>query len=204
MAFRTRGRVGALGLKGERAVRLRVVDDLAFLHVERQVDQHRPRPPLAHDPEGLPENPRHHGGFLDAVGFLGDGLADLGDIHGLEGFAPKLRPHVLAGDGQDRDGVHLGGVKACHEIGCTGSGGGGAHADGVDRPGVAVGHVDGPFLVPGNHVLDLAVILHRLVKWQNPGPGYSENVADPLVVKDRNRRIRCSHLRHNRLLSLWV
>jgi hypothetical protein len=100
---------------GRRRVGFRIVLNL-LLDVQRQVDQHRALSAFPHNFEGLSENPRDHGRILDAVRLLGDRLNHLGDVHRLEGFPVKLSAHVLAGERQYRDRVHLGRVEACNEV----------------------------------------------------------------------------------------
>ncbi len=64
----------------ETCIERRIVLDLLFLNIQGQIDQDRPGPAVPDDPEGLAENPGHHGRILNAVRFLGDRLDHLGDV----------------------------------------------------------------------------------------------------------------------------
>jgi hypothetical protein len=76
-----------------------------FLHVERQVYEHRTAAALLGSPERLPEGPHELAWLLDLHGPLGDGPRDLHNIHRLEGLFVENVRRGLSGDADLGDGV---------------------------------------------------------------------------------------------------
>ncbi len=182
---------------GRGSIGFRIVLNLFLLNVQGQVNQDRPGPALPHDLESLAENPGHHGRILDTVRLLGDRLDHLCDVHRLEGLPIQLSPHILAGEGQNGNRVHLCGVEPCDEVAGSRTRCGRTHPYGSEGPGVAVGHVDGAFLVAGHHVFDGPQILQRSVEGENPRTGYPKDVLDALALKNSYSRRHCRHLSHS-------
>src|SRR5699024_4942755 len=78
---------------------------------------------------------------------------------------------------------------------------GGAQADAdvaVLGAGVPVGHVRGGLDVPGEDVLDAAVILHRRVEGVDGGTGQTEGLGGPLLLEDLDDGVDCAHTCHLR------
>ena len=78
-------RVGRGPGPGQGLVFRGIVIDLGHLHVERQIDQHRPGPPAAGRAEGLAHDRRDSAGLVTHQVALATVLAMVGDIHALEG-----------------------------------------------------------------------------------------------------------------------
>ena len=70
----------------QRFIGLVVEFDFRHLHVEGQVDQHRPGTARAHEVKRLLERPRHLGGLAHGHRPLGERLGDRLDVHRLEVF----------------------------------------------------------------------------------------------------------------------
>ena len=87
-------------------------------------------------------------GARDEVVMLGDGPADLDDRRFLEGVGADDRRADLAGDGDERHGIHLGVGQAGDEVGGARAAGGHAHADLAGAAGVALGREAAALLVP--------------------------------------------------------
>ena len=79
----------------ERLVGVDVELDLSHLHVERQVDQHRPRPARAHQVEGLLERARHLRRLAHRDRPLGHRLGNRFDVDRLEVFLVEPGSAVL-------------------------------------------------------------------------------------------------------------
>ena len=139
----------------ERLVGLDVELDLAHLHVEGEIDQDRPRPPGAHEMEGLLEHAWHQRRLANRDGPFRDGLGDRLDVDGLEVLLVHPSPRRLAGDAKDRDRVGRSGVQARDHVGARRSRGADAHADVAGlRPRVALGHVRGALDMTRQEMLD--------------------------------------------------
>ena len=109
--------------------------------------------------ERLLEGPRHLRGFHHRHGHLRQGGCNVRDIDGLEVLLVQAGNGGLPGDAQDRDGVRGRRVQAGDHVGAGRSGGADADPDVAGlRPGVTLGHVRGALDVPGQDVLDAAVV----------------------------------------------
>ncbi len=64
------------------------------------------------------------------------------------------------------------------------------------RPGVALGHVRGALDVPGQHVLDPAVLLHRAVEGVDRGAGQPERLRGTFLLQDQDRGVDRAHPGH--------
>jgi hypothetical protein len=180
----------------QRHVEPRVVLDQLALHVERQVDEHRPRAAGAHDAERLAERPRHLRRLEHRHRPLRHRAGDRGDVDRLEVLLVQLRLRRLAGDAEDRDGVGGRRVQAGDHVGAGRTGGADVHADlPGSRARVALGHVATAFLVAHEHVLDLGVP-HRVVERQDRRARDPEDKLDPLALHHAHCGFGGGHLRH--------
>ena len=101
---------------------------------------------------------------------LGAGARDAEGVGFLERVAADELGVDLAGDGDDRDGIHHGVHQAGDQVGGAGAGGGAADADLAGGAGVPFGGEDGVLLVPHQDVAD-GVVVHRVVKGRVTPPG---------------------------------
>ena len=118
-------------------------------------------------------------GVLHQVMVLGDGPADLDDRRFLERVgADDVRGH-LAGDGDERQRVHLGVGQAGDEVERPGPGGRHHDARLAGGAGVALGREDPPLLVPRQDRADpVAVARQRLVHRHARPAGIGEDDLD--------------------------
>ena len=142
-------------LNRQRGVQRRIIGDVGHLHIERQVDQHRPRPPSRAVQKAWRMIAGHLVGLSDAPCCLADRPADGGDVDALKGLFAELGAHVLAGDGDQRHGVDLRRVQAGDEVGGRRAGGADGQRHLARGAEVAVGGMNGALFVAGNVVLDL-------------------------------------------------
>ena len=113
----------------------------------------------------LLERPGHLRGLEHGHRQLREGLGDRGDVDGLEVLLVQLCHRRLAGDAEDRDRIRRGGVEARDHVGAPRPAGADAYADVAGLcAAVAIGHVRGAFVVPGQDVIDPAAGLHRGVE----------------------------------------
>ena len=165
-------RLGRRGLPVEVARRL--------LRVLGDVDQHRTGTAAGRDVERFAHRrrqilrPRHQ------VVVLGDRQRDAGDVGLLEAIAANQLAADLAGDADDRNGVHHRGGDARHHVGGAGARGGNRHADLAAGARVAVGHVRGALFVAHQHVAD-RVVEHRIVRRQDRAARIPEDGRDPFT-----------------------
>jgi hypothetical protein len=176
--------------------------DLGHLHVERQVDQHRPRPGRAHQMEGLLEDAWYQRRFAHGHRPFGDRLGDALDIHRLEIFLVQARTRRLAGDAQNRNAVGTGRIQAGDHVGAGRARGADAHADVAGPcPGVALGHVRRAFDVARQDVRDGLPFAQCRVQRVDRRAGYAERLRDTFAFEHQDCRVDRSHFCHGRLLQ---
>ncbi len=181
----------------QRLVGVDVELDLGDLHVERQVDQHRARPPRAHQMESLLKRPRHLRRLAHGHRPLGDRLRDRLDVDGLEVLLVEPRARRLAGDAEDRNRVGLRRVEPGDHVGARRAGRSDAHADvagGGSR--VALGHVRGALDVAREDVRDAAAPLHGGVQRIDRRARHAERAGDAFLFEDEDGGVDCAHAGH--------
>ncbi len=187
-------------------------DDLALLHVLGHIDEDGSGPAGAGDVERFLEDARHVLGARHQVMVLGDGPAHLDDGRFLEGVGADDGGADLAGDGDERDGIHLGVGEAGDEVGGAGSAGGHAHADLAGAAGVALGREAAALLVPRQDGAQPRLNVRQgLVDRHAGAAGIGEDDLDPVIQQalnqDRRSRKRCrvrlGHCRKTSSLLGW-
>ena len=98
-------------------------------HVLGDVDEHGSGASGPRDVEGVGDDLGDLAGVHDEPVVLGHRQGDAGRVGLLEGVASDGPPGNLSGDRHDRDGVHVRGRQAGHEVRRTRAGGRHAHAD---------------------------------------------------------------------------
>lgn len=187
---------------GQRLVGIDVELDFGQLDVERQIDEHRPRPAGAHEVKRLLEHARHEGGLAHGHGPLRHGLRDGLDVDSLEVLLVEPRARCLAGDGEDRNRVGRGRVEAGNHVGTGGARSADAYAD-IARSGsgIALCHVGGAFDMPGEDMADAAGFFHRRIKRIDRGARHAEGRVDAFFLEYEYGCVDGSHFRHGCLLS---
>ena len=146
----------------QRRVRFDIELDLAHLHVEWKIDQHRSRPAGAHQMERLLEHARHERRFAHRDGPFRHRLGDRLDVDRLKVFLVESRARRLARDAKNGDRVRPRRVQPGDHVGSRGSGRADAYAD-VARScaRVALRHVRSALDVTRQHVTDATNGAHR-------------------------------------------
>ena len=139
----------AVELGGERHGRL------ADLHVLRQVDEHRAGLAGRGDVERLDDDARQvvHVAHEEVV--LRDRARDAAGVGLLEGVVADGPGRDLAGEGDHRDAVHVGGGEAGDDVGGAGAARHDADAGLARGARVGVGHVRAALLVAGEDQVEL-------------------------------------------------
>ena len=181
----------------QRLIGLVVELDLGELHVERQVDQHRPRPARAHHVKRLAEHARHQRRLAHGHRPFGHGLCDRLDVDGLEILLVEPRARRLAGDAEDRNGIGDRRIEPGDHVGAGRPRGADADADIAGLgPGIAFGHMRGALDMARQDMADRAALLQRRVKRIDRSPGNAEGGRDAFLLQNTHGCIDSSHLRH--------
>jgi len=99
----------------------------------------------------------------------------------------------IARDADQGNGIHVRIGDSGHQVGRTRPGGG-DHDTGFSRdPGIALGHVDRPLLVPGQYMADLTVIEGVVDRKHRPS-GISENGVHPFSDEAAEQDFRTGQL----------
>jgi hypothetical protein len=148
----------------QRAIGLVVEFDLGKLHVERQVDQHRPGAARAHQMKRLAEDARHQARLAYRDRPFGHRLGDRFDIDGLKILFIEPRARRLAGDAEDRDGIGDRRIKPGDHVGAGRARRADADADiaGLGA-GISFGHVRRALDMARQNVPDRAATLQRRI-----------------------------------------
>ena len=167
---------------------------LGLQRIFGDVDQDRPWPSGAGDVECRRDSRGDIARLGDQVAVLGDRHGDAADIGFLESVGADRRAAYLSGDGDDRNGVHMGVRDGRDEIGCAGSGGRHADPDLSGRHGVAFGGVAGALLVSHQDVADLVGIEERVVGGKNRTTWNPEYDVCPHALERSDERLRSGQL----------
>ena len=122
---------------------------------------------------------------------LGDRHGDSVDIDLLEGILAQQGKGHVAGDGNDRNTVHIGSCDSGHQVGGSGAAGRHADADFSGRPGVSVGGVGSALLVGCQIVMDfVSVFVKSVIYIQDRTAGIAEHCVNTLFKQALNDDIR--------------
>ena len=91
---------------------------------------------------------------FDQETMLGDRNGKTDGVHFLEGIGAQQFKGDVTGDGNDRDGVGVGGSQTCDEVGGAWAGGGNADTHFTTGAGIAVGGMAGPLFVGGQDMVN--------------------------------------------------
>ena len=131
--------------------------------VLRDVDEYRTRTSGLCDTESLADGVRQLLYVANHEIVLGDRHGDAGDIDLLEGVASDEARADVAGDGNHRDGVHIGCCDAGDEVGRARSARCEAHADPAGRTCITVRRVSRALLVCRQNVMNAVAVLVKCV-----------------------------------------
>ena len=120
------------------------------------------------------------------------GARDAERVGFLERVAADELGVDLAGDGDDRDGIHHGVDEAGDQIGGAGSGGGAADADLAGGARVAFGGEAGVLFVTHQDVPDV-VIVERVVEGKRDAAGIAEEAIDAFADEAFEQHFGAGH-----------
>ena len=167
-------RLAAMGLGGRG---FPVENAGCLLGVLGDVQEHRAGAVGRRDLKGFAQRRGNVLGARDQVVVLGDRQRDSGDVAFLKSVGADHGAADLAGDANDRGGVHhRRGDPGDHVRGAR-AGGGYGHSHSSAGAGVAVGHVRGALFVPDQNVVDLGSG-QGVVGRQNRAAGIAEYARD--------------------------
>ena len=141
------------------------------------IDQHRTGPAAGGDIKRLVHDLRQLGHVLHHEIVLGAGARDAERVGFLKRVAADEGAVDLAGDGDDRDGIHQRIHQAGDQVGGAGAGGGAADADLAGGAGIAFGGEGGVLFVADQDVADVMVI-EGIVKGEGDAAGIAEEALD--------------------------
>ena len=175
------------------------------LHVLGNVDDDRTRPPVRGDVERLVQDARQ---VLDAahqIIVLGAVAGDAGRVAFLERVRADQVGRHLAGDADERNGVHQRVGEAGDRVGRAGPRGDQQHADLAGRARIALGGVRRPPFLTDENVTDLVLVEDRVVDRQHRAAGIAEDELDALILERLDHHFGAGHvLGHCSCPSAWV
>ncbi len=170
----------------ERLIGVDVELDLGKLHVDRKIDQHRPRPRRAHQMERLLQRHRHQIGLHDGDGPFGDRCCDRRDVDGLEILLVEPGTRRLSGDAEDRDRIRRRRIEPGDHV-CAGRT---RRADA--EPDIArrracktLRHMRGSLDMPRQYVADRAPRLQRRIERIDRRARHAEGCRKCLPFRER-------------------
>ncbi len=132
-------------------------------------------------------------GVLHQVVVLGAGPGDADRVGLLEGVVADHVGRHLAGQADDRHGVHERVGEAGDGVGGAGSGGDQDAADLAGRAGIALGGMDGGLLVADEDVAQLVLLEDGVVDRQHSPAGIAEDHLYALLDQRLEHHLRAGH-----------
>ena len=142
-------------------------------NVLRDIDQHGAGAAAGGEVEGFVDDLRKFRERLHHEVVLRGGAGDAEGVGFLEGVAADELGVHLAGDGDQRDGIHHGVDQSGNQVGGAGAGGGAADADLAGGAGIAFGGEAGVLFVADEDVADV-VIVEGVVEGDGDAAGVTE------------------------------
>ena len=162
---------------------------LLACNVLRKFQQHRSRPLLDGDPEGIAHQGRDRCGADDLPRHLGQRLEGGNNVNDLEAGLPAGHDALLPGDHHHRHGAEQRVGRAGSEVERAGPERRDANAGFAGEPAIGRGHERGALLVPGQHQLDRgsAQTLDHVEIFL---AGNAEDAVDALVLQRGDNQVR--------------
>lgn len=110
-----------------------------MLHIDRHVDEHRPRPTSSGDIKGFLENLRNIRSVFNYVAVFGKRFRCAGDVRLLENVTSEQIAAHLPCDHHQGNGIHMCRGDAGDQVGSAGTGGGNTYADSAGNAGIPTG-----------------------------------------------------------------
>ncbi len=111
----------------------------------------------------------------------GSGNADR--IHFLKGVVTDQRRGHLAGEDDQRNGIHVGSGDARHRIGDARAGGHQHHARLAAGAGIAIGGVDRALLMAHQDMLDVLLLVEFVINMQDGTARITKEIFDALILE---------------------
>ena len=169
------------GLVSTNIYRLRIdgVNDL-LLHITGNVDENGALTAGGSDMEGLLDDARNLPGILYQVAMLNERCYGTGHVYFLENVLTQLMAGYLAGNGDHRNGVHIGGGNTGDQVGRTGTGCYHAHTHLAAGTGIAAGHMAGILLGTHQGILNVRRC-YRIHRFTDGGASITKHVSHALT-----------------------
>ncbi len=186
-------RLGDRAVAGQRGLDRPAEGGGRLQRVLGDVDQDRAGAAGGGDVEGLGDHPGDLGRVGDQVVVLGDRHGDAADVRLLEGVGADRLGGDLAGDRDDRHGVHVGVGDRGDQVGRARAGGGHADPDPAGGLGVAGGGVAGALLVPDQDVAHLGGVHQRVVRGKDGPARDAEDGVRAYGLQRADERLGAGH-----------
>ncbi len=166
---------------------------LGELNVLGNIDDDRTGPAAARDVKRLVQDPGEIVHVADEIVMLGAGARDADRVAFLERVAADHMRGNLAGEADERDGIHQRVGQPGHGIGRAGARRNQQHADLARRARIAFGRVRGALLMAYEHVTDAVLLEQFVIDRQHRAAGIAEDIFDTLIGKGLQDDFRTSH-----------
>ena len=154
-----------------------------------------PGRPGGGDLERLVQGARQFVHVLHQPIVLGAGPGDADRVAFLEGVGADQMGGHLAGEHDQRNGIHQRVGEAGDRIGGAGARGHQHHARLAGGAGIAFGGMSGALLVAHQHMGDaIRRLEERVIDRQHRAAGIAENMGDALVLERAHHHLRAGHV----------
>ena len=161
----------------------------SFLNVFRDIDHDGAGSARGGDMEGFRHDPGNISWMHHEIAVFDDGEGNAENIGFLEGASADGSRGDLAGDGNHRNGVHVGIGDTRDEIGGAWAGSGHHDADFAGRARIAFGHESSTLFMAGKNGTDLFGAGERLVEHHACTTGIGEDGVDAGVLESLDEEI---------------
>ena len=172
------------------------------LHILGNVDQHRAGAAVGCDMKGLVHGFGQFGGVFDQPVHLGAGAGDAHGIRLLEAIGADHKGGHLAGNHDQRNGIHQGIGQARHRIRGPRARGDQRHPGLTGRAGIALGHMDSALFMAHQNVLDVILLKNLVIDRQHGPTGITKHHLDALIFQRLHHHSCPGHLPHRLVLYL--
>ena len=178
--------------------------ELRLLHIDGNINEHGTRTSGGGNVERL----LHHSGdalnVLYQIAMFNEGSHSAGDVHLLENIPSQQIALHLTGNGNHRNGVHIGGGNAGDKVGCPRTGGDHAYANLAADSGIAGRHMSGVLLGAGQGIMNVRM-LQGVRRRADGSPGIAEDFCYvfPLQALNQSLCTCCHDVLAPLLVSSW-
>ena len=112
---------------------------------------------------------------------LGDRQSHAGYIRFLKGICANRAACDLPGDRHNRRRIHHRRRQPCNQIGRAGAAGRNRYADLARRPRITIRHMRRALFMAHQHMMNLRILGHRIIRRQNCAAGVAEHHIHPFT-----------------------